>query len=238
MFFFLAGCLKGLDGNFVSPAVSLSLGLESQQPGLPDPRQDLVRPFCVRFTIKNTKVDIAELEKQLKEYSSFALAEKRSHGVDVHIHSDHPGLVLESAVGWGPLKNLHITNMSEPHVLEPHDAIMKVALLAVAENKVQARELQEQGIHVLVTGSENASPSVSELINAAHSDIASSYVMVAWSKDFWLAFRQARRLLGDRVELVLCDDKVQQAAAVKLFDPAKSAKENAEVMLKQLTKVE
>ena len=238
MFFFLAGCLKGLDGNFVSPAVSLSLGLESQQPGLPDPRQDLVRPFCVRFTIKNMKVDIAELEKQLKEYSSFVLAEKRSHGVDVHIHSDHPGLVLESAVGWGPLKNLHITNMSEPHVLEPHDAIMKVALLAVAENKVQARELQEQGIHVLVTGSENASPSVSELINAAHSDIASSYVMVAWSKDFWLAFRQARRLLGDRVELVLCDDKVQQAAAVKLFDPAKSAKENAEVMLKQLTKVE
>ena len=89
-----------------------------------------------------------------------------------------------------------------------------------------------------MTGSENASPSVSELINAAHSDIASSYVMVAWSKDFWLAFRQARRLLGDRVELVLCDDKVQQAAAVKLFDPAKSAKENAEVMLKQLTKVE
>ena len=48
MLSFLKGCLKGLDGNFVSPAVSLSLGLGTHK-NMPDPRNDLVRPYCVRL---------------------------------------------------------------------------------------------------------------------------------------------------------------------------------------------
>ena len=178
MFTFLTGCLKGLDGNFVSPTISLSLGLEAGQPGLPDPRQDLVRPYCVRFTVCNTRVDVPEFERHLREYSSFALVERHEKGIEVHLHTDHVGKVVEQAIGWGPIKNLHITNMSEVHVLNAHGALMRVALLAVAENKVQARELQEAGVHIIVSGGESNCPSVGELVNAAHSDLASSYVML------------------------------------------------------------
>ena len=230
MFTFLTGCLKGLDGNFVSPTVSLSLGLEAGQLGLPDPRQDLVRPYCVRFTVCNTRVDVPEFERHLREYSSFALVERHEKGIEVHLHTDHVGKVVEQAVGWGPIKNLHITNMSEGHVLSAHGALMRVALLAVAENKVQAREMQEAGVHIIVSGGESSCPSVGELVNAAHSDLASSYVMLSWSRDYRLAFRQAKRLLGDRVELVLCQDKMQQAKAIKAFDPEKDAAENSRIM--------
>ena len=227
---FLQGCLKGLDGNFVSPAVSLSLGLESQQPNMPDPRNDVVRPYCVRFVVKNTKVDVAELKNVLKEYSTFALVEPCERGVDDHIHTDHPGTVLEQAVGWGPLTHVHITNMSEPHTLEAHGALVRVALLAVAGDREQARTLQAAGVDIIVDGSQQVSPSVSELVNAAHSDFAESYVMLAWNMDFWQAFRQAKRLLGSRVELVLCTDERQQEAAVAVFDSEKSAASNAELM--------
>jgi dihydroxyacetone kinase-like predicted kinase len=171
-----------------------------------------------------------ELEAHLKEFSTFALVERAATGVDVHLHTDHPGKVIEQAIGWGPLKGIHVTNMSEPHTLAAHDAIMKVALLAVAENKVQAKELQEQGVQIIATGSEMESPSVAELVNAAHSDLAYAYVMVAWNRDFWQAFRQVKRLLGERIELVLCETKQQQAAAIHAFDPNLTAVENAIVM--------
>ena len=232
MFSFLKGCLKGLDGNFVSPAVSLSLGLEVQQFGMPDPRNDVVRPYCVRFTIVNAKADIAAIEQQFKEYSNFVLVQPQERGVTVHLHTDHPGKVIDQAIGWGPLKGIHVTNMSESHVLDAHEALMPVALMAVAENKVQARELQDMGIHVLVSGSKDAGPSVAELVSAAHSDLADTYIMVAWSRDFWLAFRQAKRLLGGRVELVLCTDKQQQADAVRLFDPQKPVADNVRAMMR------
>ena len=107
---------------------------------------------------------------------------------------------------------------------------MKVALLAVAENKVQAKEMQDQGVQILVTGSAMESPSVAELINAAHSDLADAYVLVAWNRDFWQAFRQVKRLLGERIELVLCENKQQQAAAIRAFDANLTAVENAIVM--------
>ena len=230
MLSFLRGCLKGLDGNFVSPAVSLSLGLSSRQPDLPDPRTDQVRPYCVRFVIRNSKLDVDELNKLFKDNAAFAQVEAQTKGVRVHLHTDHPGVILEQAIGWGPLRDVYITNMSESHVLSAHDALMRVALLAVAENKVQARELQENGINIIVSGSEESSPSVAELVNAAHSDLADAYIMLAYSPDFHLAFRQAKRLLGNRVELVLCDSKAAQAAAVKAFDPQLSAAENAKIM--------
>ena len=66
---------------------------------------------------------------------------------------------------------------------------------------------------------------------AAHSDLAASYVMVAWNNNFWLAYRQAKRLLGNRVELVLLESKAQQAEALKAFNPKHSAAENAKAML-------
>ena len=84
---------------------------------------------------------------------------------------------------------------------------------------------------LIVRGSEEEGPSVAELVSAAHSDLAASYVMVAWHRDFWLAYRQAKRLLGNRVELVLLESKVQQAEALKAFNPKHSAGENAKAML-------
>ena len=231
MFIFLKGCLNGLDGNFVSPAVSLSLGITATKGGMPDPREDLVRPYCVRFRAKNQKITVQEMERQLKDFGIFALVERRENGIYVHIHTDHPGKLMEWAIGVGPLRDIHITNMSEPHALGIHDAIMPVAAVAVAEGKEEARRMQEAGAHVIVTGTRDRCPSVAELVGAAHSDFASHYVLVAPSADYWMVFRQAKHMLEDRVELVLCENAEAQERALKAFDGEKNVSENALAML-------
>jgi len=231
MFIFLKGCLNGLDGNFVSPAVSLSLGITASKGSMPDPRDDLVRPYCVRFRTKNQKISVSEMERQLKDFGIFALVERRENGVHVHIHTDYPGKLMEWAIDVGPLRDIHITNMSEPHALGIHDAIMPVAAVAVAEGKDEAQRMQDAGAHVIVSGTKDRCPSVAELVGAAHSDLASSYVLVAPGPDYWMVFRQAKYMLEDRVELVLCDDASAQERALRAFDGGKTAVENAEAMM-------
>ena len=231
MLSFLRGCLKGLDGNFVSPAVSLSLGLGIHK-NMPDPRNDLVRPYCIRLRVKNSKTSQPELERQMRDFSSFSIVERSSGGLDIHLHTDHVGKTLEQAIGWGPLKEVKIINMSEAHALPMSDALMKVAALAVAKDSVEAQKLQDAGASILISGSEESSPSLSEIIGAAHSDLASSYVLVASSPDYRLVFKQAKRLLGGRVELVLADTFDNTIAALKKFSPGLSAPENAKVMSK------
>lgn len=231
MLSFLRGCLKGLDGNFVSPAVSLSLGLGIHK-NMPDPRNDLVRPYCIRLRVKNSKTSQPELERQMRDFSSFSIVERSSGGLDIHLHTDHVGKTLEQAIGWGPLKEVKIINMSEAHALPMSDALMKVAALAVAKDSVEAQKLQDAGASILVSGSEESSPSLSEIIGAAHSDLASSYVLVASSPDYRLVFKQAKRLLGGRVELVLADTFENTITALKKFSPGLSAVENAKLMSK------
>lgn len=229
MFSFLKGCLKGLDGNFVSPAVSLSLGLGIHK-NMPDPRNDKVRPYCVRLRVKNYKASPQEFERQMKDFSSFSIVERMSGGTDIHIHTDSVGKVIDQALGWGPLRDIKIINMSETHALPAHDALMNVAALAVARNSEEAQKLQDAGASVLVSGSEESSPSLAEIIGAAHSDLASSYVLVSSSRDFRLVFKQAKKLLGERVELVLAENFESAVVALKKFSPALSAEENSKVM--------
>ena len=229
MFSFLKGCLKGLDGNFVSPAVSLSLGLGIHK-NMPDPRNDRVRPYCVRLRVKNSKANIYEVEQRMKDFSSFSIVERSSGTLDIHLHTDHVGNAIDQALGWGPLYDVKITNMSESHQLPAHDALMKVAALAVARNAAEAQILQDAGASILVSGSEESSPSVSEIVGAAHSDLASSYVLVSSSDDYKLVFRQAKRLLGSRVELVLTESFNDAVAALKKFSSGFSALENANIM--------
>ncbi len=231
MLSFLRGCLKGLDGNFVSPTVSLSLGLGVHK-NMPDPRNDLVRPYCIRLRVKNSKASLPELERQMRDFSSFSIVERSSGGLDIHLHTDHVGKTLEQAIGWGPLKEVKIVNMSEAHALPQGDTLMEVAALAVAKDSIEAQKLQDAGASILVSGSEESSPSLAEIIGAAHSDLASSYVLVASSPDYRLVFRQAKRLLGGRVELVLADTFDNTIAALKKFSPALSAVENAKIMSK------
>ena len=229
MFSFLKGCLKGLDGNFVSPAVSLSLGLGIHK-NMPDPRNDRVRPYCVRFRVKNPKANIPELERQMKDLSSFSIVERMNSGIEIHLHTDHVGKAIDQALGWGPLSDVKIINMSETHSLPAHNALMNVAAMAVARDSDEAQKLQDAGASILVSGSEESSPSLAEIIGAAHSDLASHYVLVSSSRDFRLVFKQAKKLLGNRVELVLAENFDDAVAALKKFSSALNAEENAKIM--------
>ena len=81
-----------------------------------------------------------------------------------------------------------------------------------------------------MSGSEESSPSLAEIIGAAHSDLASSYVLVASSSDYRLVFKQAKRLLGGRVELVLADTFENSITALKKFSSSLSTLENAKLV--------
>lgn len=234
MVVFINGCLKGLDGNFVSPTVSFGSGYRYRT-DYPDPRNDKARPYCVSLVVDHSQISAAEAERQLKDYGDFIVTNRRDNMVYVHLHTDHPGGVLEQVVGWGHLKEIHVNTMAEPHAMaQVRSALLPVAVLTVAAGPVEAKKLQDLGASVILEGDENECPSVADVVNAAHSDFARSYVLLSNHRGLELVFRQAKRILGGRVELVLATDKDQQVKAMKEFDLQKSVKENAAAMRKTI----
>ena len=235
MLTFLVGCQKGLNGNFVSPVLNFSVGTGDKTAGLPDPRRDIVHPYCLTFCIRNQQADAEETERILQERASFVVVERRRQILHVHLHTAHPGVVLEYAAGLGPLTDIHLNNMAEPHsMVLAHSSLMPVALLAVSRREEQAKRLTELGATLITRGGEGDVPSVGALVNAAHSDLAESYVLVPDGPRMKLELRQVKRILGHRVEIVSVDGEAQQEAAVRYFDRRLSAAQNAERMQRGL----
>ncbi len=232
---FLVGCQKGLNGNFVSPVLNFSVGTKEQTAGLPDPHRDIVHPYCLTFCIRNPQADVEETERFLQEQASFVVVERRRAVLHVHLHTAHPGIVLEYAVGLGPVTEIHLNNMAEPHsMVLAHSSLMPVALLAVSRREEHAQRLMELGATLITQGDEGDVPSVGALVNAAHSDLAESYVLVPDGPRMKLELQQVKRILGHRVEIVSVSSEAEQEAAVRIFDRRLSAVQNADRMQRGL----
>lgn len=236
MLAFLEGCQKGLNGNFVSPALSFSVGSDGETAGVPDPRRDVVHPYCLTFSIENAQADVAEVERHFQEMASFVVIERRSFGLRAHLHTAHPGVVLEHSVGLGTLSDIALHNMAEPHtMILAHASLMPVALLAVVRGKERAEKLESLGATLIAPGDEDDSPSVGRLVNAAHSDLAESYVMVSDGPRMDLVMGEVGRILGGRVRIITVGSEAEQETAVRNFDKRLSAAENERRMRRSLT---
>ena len=97
--------------------------------------------------------------------------------------------------------------------------LMPLALMTVADTPELGQRLQEAGATVILDGSDPSGPSVEEIVNAAHSDIANRYIILTDSEHIRLVVHQARKILGDRVEVVIADGEDEQIQAVRAFFP-------------------
>ena len=188
----------------------------------------MVRPYCITFMVANPKLSVTLIEKELQEIGNFVVVERRFRNLFIHLHSEHPGKVLERAVGWGHIGEIHINIMAEPHAMAmvQQSFLLPLALMTVAPNEEAGQRLQEAGATVILDGSDPSGPSVEEIVNAAHSDIANKYIILTDTEHIRLVAHQARRILGDRVEVVIADGEDEQIQAVRAFFPEDDIKAN------------
>ena len=227
---FLRGCLHGLAGSFVSPTLSLSTGFKTTYT-LPDPKKDLICAYCLVFSVQGTKTEVADVERVLKKYGTLVIVRKSGTGMQLHLHTDHPGLVVEQALGWGSLGKITLQNIAEPHESLPMDkAPVATAVLAVAADEEEADLLEDRGASVIIIGGAGCSPAVGDFVNAVHSDFAEKYILLPNGPGLHLVLRQARWLVGNRVAIIDCSDKAARDRALAVYQPERSFAENCRRM--------
>lgn len=233
---FLKGCLKGLDGTFVSPVLSFSNNTYKVTNSVPDPRNDVVRPYCVNFKVENNHLSMRIIEKEMQEVGNFVVVERRRGYIFVHLHAANPGQVLERAVGWGPLLEININTMADSHdMIEIQPPQIPLALLTVADGIDDGMKLQDAGATVIIDGSDPSGPSVEDVVNAVHSDMAEKYILLTDTEHLRLVMHRAKLIVGEnRVQVVVAMDKEQQILATRAFFPELSMKENIEHMRRAL----
>ena len=227
---FLQGCRNGLDGYYVSPVLLFSSGFKTSH-DVPNPRYDLVYPYAVSCRLEKLRASKDDLSKMLKPIGKVIVIKCEGRDVLLYLHTDYPGNVLEQAVDWGTMEDVKIQNLAMPHNLKSVDKTMlDVAVLAIADDEASAQALEELGAIAVITKDKVSGPSVGDLINLIHSDIAKNYIIMANNVDNSLVMAQAKRLLNNNIEILYSTNLEEQIKALKVFNPENPMKENIKNM--------
>ena len=163
--------------------------------------------------------------------------------IKLHVHTDHPGLVMEKACEYGMLVTVKIENMRKQHSElvaseEMKNSQPKVAapendfgFVSVCMGRGIADTFRDLGVDTVIHGGQTMNPSTQDIIDGVRRTPAKTVFVLPNNKNIYLVAVQASKLVKDRHVVVLDTRSVPQGiSAMIAFNPEADEAENIEVM--------
>jgi hypothetical protein len=215
----LAGCLEGLEGRYGGPEADFSRTLVVAG-GIAD-ALTLTHPYCTEFVVKQCAVDADGARRQLEQMGDSLVLAAAEAVLKVHIHTAHPGAVLEKALSWGTLHDVKIDNMADQHrqTSSLAEKPAELAVISVAPGPGLAAMMRNLGAEHIINGGPTMNPAVEEFVDVVHGGEARRYIILPNNGNVIMAALQARKLLGGKAEVVATRSAVEGLAALMAFAP-------------------
>ena len=199
---------------------------------------------CTEFLINKNEQYNEENEKEFKKFlenigGSIVFVDD-DNIIKVHVHSNHPGTVLEKALLYGNLTDIKIDNLKEEvdeheqkhsvkkNVFEykPVDESIEYGFVAVAAGDGIENMFKELGVINIVSGGQTMNPSTEEIVGAINATPAKCVFVLPNNKNVVLTAQQAA-FIADRKVIVLPSRTVPQGVnAILAFNEVASLEEN------------
>ena len=169
--------------------------------------------------------------------------------VKVHVHTDHPGAVMEKAMAIGPLSNLKIENMRFQH----HGAVTfldggenqtlfavppeakDLGIVAISSGAGFKQIFEELGVDCVVEGGQTMNPSAEDIAQAINQINAPNIIILPNNKNIILAAKQTIHLCPDKnISVIESRNLPQGIAAMINHMPDSAPKENIASMTEAL----
>jgi DAK2 domain fusion protein YloV len=244
-----------IEGSAASGVVKISAQTE----------EDIKFGYCTEFIIVLNHPLSDREEQEYKAYlesigdSIVVVADDEI--VKTHVHTNDPGLAIQTALTHGSLSKIKIDNMREEH----QEKLIKDAEKLAAQQKEQEKEEKKQvpaeppkpigfisvsigeglneifrglGADYIIEGGQTMNPSTEDMLQAIDQVNAETIFILPNNKNIILAANQAAELVEDKNVIVLPTRTIPQGIiALVNYIPDHSAKENEEAMLAELDNV-
>ncbi len=201
--------------------------------------------YCTEFIInKTSERKAAHFSSAVKDKGDCMLVIEDDDIVKVHIHTNHPGEVIEEALKLGELTNLKIDNMKYQHdekmdvvkeekpakpeeVKEPE----KYGFVAVAAGDGLAEIFKSLGANEVVEGGQTMNPSTQDILDAVEKVNALNVFVLPNNKNIIMAAEQVDALTKKNVIVLPTRNVPQGVSAMMGFDPDCEAEDNKNAMI-------
>jgi DAK2 domain fusion protein YloV len=186
---------------------------------------DLAFNYCTEVLIKGENLEAGDIKDHLNPLGDSMLVVGDEDLVKVHIHSNHPGKVLETCLQFGSLSDIKVNNMLE----EVHEQrnnweevkaqkSRKIGLVAVATGDGIIRMLKSLGVDEVVQGGQTMNPSTQDLLNACNQVDASQIIILPNNGNIIMAAEQVKHLCDKKVEIVPTRSVMQAISALIAYN--------------------
>ena len=163
----------------------------------------------------------------------------------VHLHTDHPGRVLEQALKYGELTDIKIENQKIQHThlktgaKELGNGPKKpFALVAVCFGEGISQTFKDLGVDHIIEGGQTMNPSTEAFVEACTAVNAENIIIIPNNGNVVMAASQAANLVkGAKVEVLKAKTIAQGYASLMVFDPESNMETNLEAMMEAVEHV-
>lgn len=213
--------------------------------------------YCTEFIIESGDFDLEEYKAKIKNLGDSMVVAQTRKKTKTHIHTNHPGQVLEIAGALGDLNNIKIENMEiqHSHVLVKEEELNKVdirgikkeiisqepkllfnekniennmAIYAVVDNKNIADLFLKDGASATLIGGQTKNPSVSDIEEGLKKIKAKTIYILPNNKNIIASAKIAAK--RDKRDIIVIDTKTM----LEGYYFTKNRKMNLQTLLRQL----
>lgn len=225
---------------------------------------DIKYRYCTEFIVekKSKGLSVEDFRNAISPKGDCMLVIDDETIVKVHIHTNHPGFVLEEAIKLGEMINLKIDNMKHQHKTiiketqkmpvsvennkkpKPKEKqkepapVKEFGFVAVCMGRGISDILKNLGVDKVIEGGQTMNPSTEDILKAIKRVNSKTVYVFPNNKNIIMAAKQAAELTEDRKVVVIESVSIPQCvSAMMSFNDKKDEEVNTKNITKAIGKV-
>ncbi len=173
-----------------------------------DATQPVVFAYCTEFILKGRNLPQETIRKDLSPLGDCLMVVGSEELLKIHIHTNHPGLVLEICLKYGTLHDFEIDNMvgqnkraGLPNSVQANGS-KEFGVVSVGAGAGITAIMKSLGADIVVAGGQTLNPSTGELLKAAGEVPAEKIIILPNNKNIILSAGQVQALSTKEVSVV------------------------------------
>ena len=220
--------------------------------------EDIKYGYCTEITVRlgagrlvEKKFDYDEFRGYLAEIGDSLLVIADDEVVKVHVHTEHPGMVLSYGQKFGSLIKVKVDNMRLQHetILEKDEEEEReeeiseneisgdYGIIAIASGEGVAEIFKNLGATYVLSGGQTMNPSTQDIVDAIAKTKKDKVIILPNNKNIFLAADQAAEVCDVDAVVVPSKTIAQGMAAMLGFSKDADLEENKEAMTDELDTV-
>lgn len=240
--------LKGLLNGLVSDGIEFEINVDNfqvfadRQNHNPD---EIEFSYCTEFMINGQMDNPEGFREEISKDADSVIVVSDGDITKVHIHTNHPGLIMERAMDFGYLSDIKIDNMklqaiekaqdsqSEVQEVEERDYDFVVVSSGAGINEIFA----SLGVNFIIEGGQTMNPSTEDLLKAVEASRAKDIFLFPNNKNILMSANQAANLSDKKVHVLNSRHIPEAISAILSFDPDLGPSENYDQMVDAMAEV-